>query len=166
MAFDAYLKIDSIPGEATDVAHKDWIQILSFNHGVAQPHATAIGGGGARGGTERCEHQDFTITKYIDKATPKLNLHCCNGKNLQQVKVEVCRQVDTKEAYMTYRFDTCLVRSVRIHGVTGSSDAEPVEEVQFSYAKINWTYKEVDPITNRTKGTTESYWNMLENMGG
>ena len=29
MAFDAFLKVDGIPGESTDDKHKDWIEILS-----------------------------------------------------------------------------------------------------------------------------------------
>ena len=45
MAFDAFLKVDGIPGESTDDKHKDWIEVLSFNHGVSQP---AGGSGGAR----------------------------------------------------------------------------------------------------------------------
>jgi type VI secretion system secreted protein Hcp len=166
MAFDAYLKIDSIPGECTDKGHEDWIQLLAFNHGVNQPHKTVTAGGGSRGGVERCEHQDFTITKHIDKSTPKLNLHCCNGKNLQKVKVEICRQVDSKIAYMTYEFETCLVRSVAIHGNPAGSGDVPVEEVRFSYAKINWKYTQVDPKSNQPKGDTMSYWDMLSNTGG
>lgn len=166
MAFDAYLKIDSIPGECTDKGHEQWIQLLAFNHGVNQPHKTVTGGGGSRGGVERCEHQDFTITKFIDKATPKLNLHCCNGKNLQKVKVEICRQVDSKVAYMTYEFETCLIRSVSIHGNPAGDGQQPMEEVRFSYAKINWKYTEVDPKSNQPKGDTMSYWDMLSNTGG
>ncbi|WP_353327541.1 type VI secretion system tube protein Hcp, partial [Chitiniphilus shinanonensis] len=27
MAFDAFIKIDGIPGESTDDKHKDWIEI-------------------------------------------------------------------------------------------------------------------------------------------
>lgn len=166
MAFDAYLKIDSIPGECTDKGHEQWIQLLAFNHGLSQPHATSVGGGGSRGGVERCEHQDFTVTKHIDKASPKLYLHCCNGKNLQKVKVEICRQVDSRIAYMTYEFDTCLIRSVATHGVPRGSDPMPTEEAQFSYAKISWKYTEVDPKSNQPKGDTMSYWDMLANVGG
>ena len=35
MAFDAYLKIDGIPGEALDSKHKDWIEITSYSFGVS-----------------------------------------------------------------------------------------------------------------------------------
>lgn len=165
MAFDAYMKIDSIPGECTDKGHEQWIQLLAFSHGVNQPHATNKGGGGARGGVERCEHQDFTVVKAIDKATPKLNLHCCNGKNLNKVKVEICRQNDSKVAYMTYEFETCIVRSVNISG-TGGTGNIPAEQVNLSYAKINWKYTEVDAKSNQPKGNTVSYWDMLSNTGG
>ena len=34
MAFDAFLKIDGIPGESTDDKHKDWIEVLSFDFGM------------------------------------------------------------------------------------------------------------------------------------
>ena len=48
MAFDAFLKIDGIPGESGDEKHKDWIEILSFAHGLEQPaQATASSAGGA-----------------------------------------------------------------------------------------------------------------------
>ncbi len=37
MAFDAFLKIDGIPGESTDDKHKDWIEVLSYGVGIQQP---------------------------------------------------------------------------------------------------------------------------------
>ncbi|GAO92520.1 hypothetical protein PSA5_07405 [Pseudomonas syringae pv. actinidiae] len=36
MAFDAFLKIDGIPGESLDDKFKDWIEILSYTHGATQ----------------------------------------------------------------------------------------------------------------------------------
>jgi bacteriocin-like protein len=35
--FDAYLQIDGIKGEAQEDRHKDWIEVLSYSHKVAQP---------------------------------------------------------------------------------------------------------------------------------
>ena len=37
MAFDAFLKIDGIPGESADAKHKDWIDVLSYGFGIQQP---------------------------------------------------------------------------------------------------------------------------------
>jgi len=36
MAGDCFLKIDGIPGESTDDKHKDWIEVMSYSHGVSQ----------------------------------------------------------------------------------------------------------------------------------
>ncbi len=48
MAFDAFLKLDGIPGESTDDKHKDWIELLSYNWGATQMgSATASSSGGA-----------------------------------------------------------------------------------------------------------------------
>ena len=78
MPFDAFLKIETIPGECTDDKHKDWIEILSYSHGVAQLSSGSVSSGGGRS-AQRCDHQDFSISKALDKASPKLALSCCNG---------------------------------------------------------------------------------------
>ena len=44
MAFDTFLKIDTIDGECTDDKHKGWIEVFSFSHGVAQTGAGTISG--------------------------------------------------------------------------------------------------------------------------
>ncbi len=58
MAFDAFLKIDGIPGESTDDKHKDWIEILSFSHGLSQAATGSRSSGGAAT-AERCQPQGF-----------------------------------------------------------------------------------------------------------
>ncbi len=47
MAFDMFLKMDGIPGESTDVGHKDEIDIVSYAWGESQP-AVPSGAGGPR----------------------------------------------------------------------------------------------------------------------
>jgi len=48
MSFDAYLKIDDIPGEALDDTYKKWIEVTGYNFGVSQTtSATASSAGGA-----------------------------------------------------------------------------------------------------------------------
>lgn len=160
--FDAYLKIDSIPGECEDSGHEGWIQLLSFSHGITQL-GTNLGGGGARGSSGKCEHQNFSFTKYIDKATPKLNLAVCNNNNIKKVVLEICRQVDTRIAYMTYTFEPCIVSSVQIGG--SMQDDRPIEEVKFNYTKIEWKYTEVKK-DNTSAGDTMAHWDLSINKGG
>ena len=47
MAFDAFLKIATIPGESTDDKHKDWIEVLSYSWGVSQQTSGSRSSGGA-----------------------------------------------------------------------------------------------------------------------
>lgn len=64
-----------IPGTSSLDKFAGQIELLSFSHGVAMQITGDISS------TERTvgkpNHQDFTITKYLDQATPKLNESCC-----------------------------------------------------------------------------------------
>ena len=85
MAFDAFIKIEGIPGESTDDAHADWIEVLSYSCGVSQPASgSASSGGGAS--AERADFQDFSIVKALDKASPKLALACADGTHIGEQK--------------------------------------------------------------------------------
>ena len=165
MAFDCFLKIDGVDGESTDDKHKMWIELLSFSHGVSQPSSGAVSSGGARS-AERCDHQDFSVVKTLDKASPKLNLFCCNGKHIANVKVELCRATENKEKYMEYKMTDVIVASVRPGGSAQGGEALPLEEVSFNYGKITWNYIETDHKTGKPGGNLETHWDLVTNKGG
>lgn len=49
MAFDAYIQIDAIAGEALDEKYNKWIEVTGYYFGVSQStSATASSAGGAR----------------------------------------------------------------------------------------------------------------------
>jgi type VI secretion system secreted protein Hcp len=165
MAFDAFLEIEGIPGESTDDKHKNWIEILSFNHGLSQPSSGAQSTGGARS-AERCNHQDFSVVKILDKASPKLALFCCNGKHIGKIKFELCRATGNKQKYMEYVLTDVIVSSVRPGGSASGAEQLPLEEVSFNYGKIEWTYTETDHKTGASKGDVKANWSLVENKGG
>ena len=165
MAFDAFLKIDGIPGESTDDKHKDWIEILSYSHGLSQPAAGARSTGGAAS-AERCNHQDFSIVKVLDKASPKLALYCCNGTHIKSVKLELCRATGDKQKYMEYLMSDVIVSSVRPGGSAQGGETLPLEEVSFNYGKIEWSYTETDHQTGKPKGDVKAHWDLVHNRGG
>jgi type VI secretion system secreted protein Hcp len=165
MAFDTFLKISTIPGESTDDKHKDWIEILSFSHGVVQPATGSTSSGGARS-AERVDHQDFSLVKTLDKASPKLALACCNGEHIPEVNVELCRATGDKAVYMKYKLTDVIVSSVSDGGSAQGGETLPLEEVSFNYAKIAWTYTETDHKTGKAKGDVETHWDLSANKGG
>jgi len=165
MAFDAFLKIDDIKGESTDDKHKDWIEVLSYSHGLSQPVAGSASSGGARS-AERCNHQDFSIVKTLDAASPKLALFCCNGKHVKEIKIELCRATGDKQKYMLYTLSDVLISSVRPGGSAQGGESLPLEEVSFNYGKIEWTYTATDHKTGKPSGDVKANWSVIENKGG
>jgi type VI secretion system secreted protein Hcp len=137
-AVDYFLKIDGIEGESTDDKHKDWIDILSFSHGVSQPITSSDTGERIAQG---CDHQDFSIVKVLDKASPKLALYCCAGKHIPKVELEM-RKVGEELEYMKITMEDLLISSIQPQGSV--SDVLPLEEVSFNYAKIEWDYRVAD----------------------
>ena len=164
MAFDCFLKIDGVPGESTDDKHADWIELLSFSHGVSQPGSGSVSSGGARS-AERCDHQDFSVVKSLDKASPKLKLFCCNGKHVASIKMELCRATESKQKYMEYVLSDVIVSSVRPGGSSEGGEALPLEEVSFNYGKIEWIYTETDHKTGKPAGDVKAEWDLVTNKG-
>ncbi|HUT32664.1 MAG TPA: type VI secretion system tube protein Hcp [Planctomycetota bacterium] len=165
MAFDCFLKIDGVPSECTDDKHKEWIEILSYSHGVSQASSGSPSSGGARS-AERCDHQDFSIVKTLDKASPKLNLFCCNGTHVKEIKLELCRATGDKTKYMEYIMKDCIISSVRPGGSAQGGEALPLEEVSFNYGEIKWNYIETDHQTGKPKGSISTLWDLVTNKGG
>ena len=137
MAFDAFLRIDGIPGESSDAKHSEWIEITSFSHSMDQPaSATASSAGGAT--AERVNHSTFNFSHLLDKASPKLYEAVCTGKHIKEITLELCRSGGDKMKYMEIKLEQVLVSSI---APTGSADTDfPRETVRLSYGKIKWTY--------------------------
>ena len=162
MPGDAFLQIEGIPGESTDEKHKDWIEILSYSHGVSQSGAGSRSSGGAAT-SGRCSHQDFSIVKTLDKASPELNLYCCNGKHIKKMTLQLCRATGEKQPYMDYLFEDVIISSVSIGGGGGGI---PTESVTFNYGKLNWVYVETDHETGKKLGQVKKWWDLIGNKGG
>lgn len=162
---DIFVQIDGIEGESLSVGHERWVKALGYQHGLAQPHATASSGGGSYGGISRAEHKDFVITKFMDKASPKLNLQCQSGKLIPKVVVHICRQVDSNVVYQKYELEGAIVRSVSIQGSSDSNSEKPREEVAFAYKKITLIYTEVNE-KNKAAGDTMAWLDPVSNTCG
>jgi len=130
-AFDAFLKIDGIPGESSDVIHKHEIEIESWSYGMSQS------AGGTNGGY-------IKVTKEIDKATPLLCFSSASGQSLNEVLLTLRYPGGTNQVeYMTFKLKDVLIE--RMQGGGGATDlaARPAEEVTFNFGTIEWTYQPV-----------------------
>ena len=161
---DLFMKVDGIQGESQGKDHKHWIEILSFDHSVSIPPGEGASQGGARRRTEP-ELSDFTVTKLLDKSSPKLNEHCCKGTHFTEVKIELCLAGGPRSKIMVYKLTDCFVSSVSV-SCSSEGNGVPVERASFTYSKIMWTYTEIDYSTGKSKGIVESSWHVPANQGG
>ena len=165
MAFDAFLKLDGIPGESTDDKHKEWIEVLSYSHSITQPTSGTVSGSGGRT-AERCDHADFAISKQMCKSDPKLALACSRGDHIKEVILQLCRAGGDKQKYMEYKMTDVVVTSVSPGGSAEGGEALPVTSITLGYGKIEITYTEMDSTTGAPKGDVTSYWDLVANKGG
>jgi len=164
LAFDCFLKIDGVPGESTEDKHKDWIEVLSYYNGMTNT-ATRMGGGMVML-INRPTHEDFMVTKPLDKSSPKLALYCCNGQHIREVTLELFKNFPGtgSDRFMKYTLSDVIITSVRTSGGTISSEASPIEEVSFNYGKIEWAYTE-HGADGRAKGDVKTNWDLTANKG-
>ncbi len=165
MAFDAFLQIDGIPGESTDSKHKDWIEIVDYAHTMAQKTSDTASSSGARA-SERANHGLFTVTKDLDKSSPKLAVSLNNGASIPKVRMELCRATGDKQLYMVYEMSDVIVADITVRGDMTGERSVPTEMVSFSYGEIEWTYTVTDKKTGKSSGDISGKWSVTENMGG
>ncbi len=158
MAFDAFIKIDGVEGESTDDKHSGWIEALNYTTGVSQTvSATASSAGGAS--SERADFQDFTFSKQLDTASPKLALACADGSHIDKIIVELCRAGKEKVKFMEYKLTNCIVRNV---ATSGGGDF-PSEEVSINYGKIEWSYAQQKRQGGGAAGNVAAGWDLEKN---
>lgn len=162
MAFDAFLKIDGIPGESKDASHTDWIEVLSYSHHLSQPQSMSPGNAGG-GPSERCDHGVFTIVKPLDQATPKLAEACCDGRHIPTVTLALNRAGGDKVEYMNYKLSEVVVCAVRPMGATKGQETLPLEEISLSYGKIEWTYNKQRRSDGTGGGVVATGWDVSRN---
>jgi type VI secretion system secreted protein Hcp len=159
MPADMFLKIEGIDGESSDDAHSDWIEVLSYSHGVSQQaSATASSSGG--GTVQRADFQDLSIVKELDKASPKLSLKCAAGEHIPTIKLELCRSGGDKLIYMEYELSEVIVSSISVGGGGGGV---PTESVTFNYSKIKWNYIQQKRADGAGGGNIPASWSLALN---
>jgi type VI secretion system secreted protein Hcp len=144
-AFDAFLKIDGVDGEAVEADHKDWIEISSWGMCFSGPSSAGAGGTGSYARLE-----SFTLSKSVDKSSPQLFLHCATGEHIPEVTVELCKDSATgKVVYLQYVMKDILVSSMCPGGSSGGD--RPTESLSLNFTKIEMKYWPVD--ASGVKGT-------------
>jgi type VI secretion system secreted protein Hcp len=157
MAMDMFIKIGELKGESRDKVHKDEIDVLAWSWGISNSGSAQVGGGAGAG---KCNVQDLSFTKYIDKASPDLMLACCNGKHFPKATLTVRKAGENPLEYLLVTVEELIVTSIS----TGGSGGEDrlTENVTLNFAGVKVNYKEQTP-TGGVGDKPEMGWNVAEN---
>jgi type VI secretion system secreted protein Hcp len=156
MAVDMFLKLDGIKGESKDDKHKEEIHIESFSWGLSQTGAHGVGGGGGAG---KVAVHDISITKFVDKSSAALMLHCAGGKHIKDGLITVRKAGEKPLEYLKIKLDDILVSGVQ-HAGHGSDLL--TENVTLNFAKFHVEYQEQKPDGSGQPGG-EMGWDVKAN---
>jgi type VI secretion system secreted protein Hcp len=131
-AFDAFLKIEGIPGESTDDKHKNEIDVLSFHWGIA------------RTGRGRAQVQDFKVVKHVDAASPLLFDAVCSGQVIKQAVFTLRKAGDKAIDFYKVQFENVFISSAAPAGSAGGEDL-PMEQVTLDFQAVEIEYTAQNP---------------------
>ncbi len=115
-ADDFYLELDGIPGESKAAGHRNWIDILRFEHGADVP-----GDAGPDEREGRPTFRELRLCKYRDKSSFRIMRKYASGKTIQTAKFEI---VSEGNVVFRYEFSDVVIRRFGRKGETPKTTKE------------------------------------------
>ena len=141
MAFNGYINIGDIKGGMHGREAQGLVRASHLHHSMQQPSAASrsLEGGGATGDVE---HSEWTFTKHMDCASPKVYEALNKGTHLDKVEVELVRPGGDPLVYMKFTLENVLVTTVEMEGNPGASSMYPTEKIGLTYDHIQWDLRQ------------------------
>jgi len=131
-----------IEGSREVQGHSGKILIQAVDHRIELPKSPQTGlPSGKR------QHLGITLTKEIDKSSPKIFQAQCSGEQLSKVELEFYRisPKGTEEKYYTIRLEKAVVTSSRtwVPNCLAPENRQfgHMEDIALTYEKIVWTWE-------------------------
>jgi len=128
-------------GETTDkwFSEKKAMELIDVDFGVQQAETTGSGTTGA--GAGKANFSEFTINKFVDKASVPLFIAACAGAHFPNVMLAVRKVGGEHLVYLQYIF-----RQVFVIGIdwTGGNDP-PKETIKFKFGAMGIQYVKQKP---------------------
>ncbi len=139
MAYDVYLELDGIKGEATAKGHEGQIGIFSISWGCSA--ATTVGANTGGISASKVQISSFNMMKQLDTSSVPLFQACCKGTHIPKAKITFRKQTgDAQESFLIYTLHDVMVDSLQTSGSSGGDDT-PTESLSLAFAKMEIEYK-------------------------
>lgn len=160
MAVDMFLKCTDLPGESVDKTYAGCIDVLAWSWGMSQSGTTHAGPGAGAG---KVNVQDLSLTKWVDKSSPKLQLFCCNGKHIPTALLVVRKAGGTPVEYIKITMSDIIITSVSTGGSGGEDRLTENVSLNFATVKFEYTPQKADGSADTTIPYT---WKISQNVAG
>ena len=124
MSFDAFLKIDGIPGESNDDKHRNEIEVLSFSFGIARKNERS-----------RPSHADFVVVKTVDTSSPLLFDAACQGDTIKGASFTARKAGKGQQEYLIVTMQDVIITSVQPSGAPGT-ESLPMESLSLDFRSM------------------------------
>lgn len=151
-----FAKFDKIKGSATDDAHKDQIELLSFSWGASR----AMMMQGSRRESSHPSTSEVQITKHQDVSSNKLLMDLYKGTANNKVEISFTTMNAGKpEQYMLLKLEDAAVSSYQISDA--ESGGRATESLSISFLKFSVTTKSIDSAGKSSPDTVG--WDLAAN---
>lgn len=137
MASTVFLKLDGIEGDAPEPEGE--IEVLSWNWGLNQSGTQEVAGRRTSG---QVTGQEMVISKYMDKSSPVLVKHCCNGQGIKEgiLTVQTSGGEDEKVNALSIKLEDVVITSFTPGGSGQAGGEIPVETISMSCKRFTYKY--------------------------
>jgi type VI secretion system secreted protein Hcp len=149
-----------VMGDATEVAHKDWIPVKSVGWSVERAVDLSDLGSTQRG-YANVNFAKLAVTSELHKASAELMKLAANGR-AKTIVVHQCRVTDVEGSAMETYLEWILTDGqVTKYEVTASEDGVPEETWELGYRKIELNHQLIDARTFAKIGNPIQFtWNL------
>jgi type VI secretion system secreted protein Hcp len=130
-----FMHFEGIEGNVTAKGYEKWIEVNSFQFGAGRGISTPTGGAENREASA-ASVSEVTVTKQMDKASPKLFEAGLIGNEGKMVKVVMTRTGKELAELCAYKFEATLVSG---YSVSSGGDS-PMESLSLNFVKFEYSY--------------------------
>ncbi len=166
MAANMFAYISDIPGDGTEVNHKDWIVIKGFGINVARTVEMSDLASNQRGHANTT-FEKIEVTSQIGIASNKLAQSVANGTVRPEIKLVVCRSGESASEGLE-EFSIWTLKHVIIdkYAITFDDEGIPEESWDLAYIEMEHEYKETDQKSGKLATKNVFKWNLREGKVG
>lgn len=156
-----FLRLDGVAGSVTNTGGIAWMALTSVDQGVGRSISRS-GVGGNRLASPPV-YSEFTISKLMDSASPKLALLAAGGAGdiINSGAIDLFQLGSNQTRYLRINLTNVLISS---YSISSGGDV-PSESLTLAPLIVSWNFTTYRNTTGLPKGYRSNYWDLATLTG-